>query len=71
MTAEAYYKGVLSGEIRDSTLTMQMNTGFEPRGLLANYLNDPVCDNYSVLLVLDAVKNLRGHPRKMPCLIFD
>ncbi len=33
---------------------MQMNAGFEPRGLLANYLNDPVCDNYSVLLVLEA-----------------
>jgi len=60
MTAEEYYTGVLSGEIRDSTLTMQMNTGFEPRGLLDNYLNDPVCGNYSVLLVLDAGKNLRG-----------
>ena len=32
---------------------MQIDAGFEPRGLLANYLNDPVCDNYSVLLVLD------------------
>ncbi len=60
MTAEEYYQGVLSGAIRDSTLTMQMNAGFEPRGLVANYLNDPVCDNYSVLIVLDAEKNVRG-----------
>jgi 4-aminobutyrate aminotransferase/(S)-3-amino-2-methylpropionate transaminase len=64
MTAEEYYQGVLAGSIRDSTLTMQMNAGFEPRGLLANYLNDPVCDNYSVLLVLDAEKNVRGASRK-------
>jgi 4-aminobutyrate aminotransferase / (S)-3-amino-2-methylpropionate transaminase / 5-aminovalerate transaminase len=64
MTAEEYYAGVLSGRIRDSTLTMQMGAGFEPRGLLANYLNDPVCDNYSVLLVLDAGKDVRGASRK-------
>src|SRR5579863_8579642 len=60
MTAEEYYAGVLSGRIRDSTLSMQMGAGFEPRGLLANYLNDPVCDNYSVLLLLDSSKSVRG-----------
>jgi 4-aminobutyrate aminotransferase/(S)-3-amino-2-methylpropionate transaminase len=64
MTAEEYYQGVLSGAIRDSTLTMQMNAGFEPRGLVANYLNDPVCDNYSVLIVLNAEKNVRGASRE-------
>ncbi len=60
MPAEQYYEGVLAGRIRDPTLSMQMNVGFEPRGLLANYLDDPVCDNYSVLLVLDAEKIVRG-----------
>jgi 4-aminobutyrate aminotransferase/(S)-3-amino-2-methylpropionate transaminase len=64
MTAEEYYEGVLAGRFRDSTLTMQMNAGFEPRGLLANYLNDPVCDNYSVLLVLGAEKNVKGADRR-------
>jgi 4-aminobutyrate aminotransferase/(S)-3-amino-2-methylpropionate transaminase len=64
MTAQEYYAGVLSGKIRDSTLSMQMNAGFEARGLLENYLNDPVCDNYSVLLVLDATKNVKGADRK-------
>ena len=39
---------------------MQMNAGFEPRGLVANYLNDPVCDNYSVLIVLDADRRVVG-----------
>jgi 4-aminobutyrate aminotransferase / (S)-3-amino-2-methylpropionate transaminase / 5-aminovalerate transaminase len=60
MSAEEYYAGVLSGRIRDPTLSMQIGVGFEPRKLLANYLNDPVCDNYSVLLVLGADKNVRG-----------
>jgi len=60
MAAGEYYAGVLAGRIRDSTLSMQINVGFEPRKLLANYLNDPVCDNYSVLLVLDAGKNVKG-----------
>src|SRR5580658_6909140 len=64
MTAEQYYESVLAGRIRDPTLSMQMNVGFEPRGLLANYLNDPVCDNYSVLLVLDAEKSVRGARRE-------
>src|SRR3984957_573084 len=64
MTAEEYYAGGLEGRIRDSTLTMQMGAGFEPRGLLANYLNDPVCDNYSVLIVLDSSKDVRGASRK-------
>jgi 4-aminobutyrate aminotransferase/(S)-3-amino-2-methylpropionate transaminase len=64
MTAEQYYDAVLAGQMRDSTLSMQMGTGFEPRGLLENYLNDPVCDNYSVLLVLDAVKEVRGASRE-------
>jgi len=60
MPAEEYYEGVLAGRIQDSTLSAQIHVGFEPRGLLANYLDDPVCDNYSVLLVLEADKNVRG-----------
>jgi 4-aminobutyrate aminotransferase/(S)-3-amino-2-methylpropionate transaminase len=64
MPAEKYYEDVLAGRIRDPTVSMQMNVGFEPRGLLANYLNDPVCDNYGVLLVLESGKNVRGASRK-------
>ncbi len=64
MSADQYYEGVISGRIKDPTLTMQMKVGFEPRALLANYLNDPVCDNYSVLLVLDASKDVQGASRE-------
>jgi ribosomal protein S18 acetylase RimI-like enzyme len=48
MTAEQYYEGVISGRLHDSTLSMQICIGFEPRGLLANYLSDLVCGNYGV-----------------------
>jgi 4-aminobutyrate aminotransferase / (S)-3-amino-2-methylpropionate transaminase / 5-aminovalerate transaminase len=65
MPAQEYYRGVVEGRIRDSTLSMQLGVGFEPRALLANYLNDPSSDNYSVLLVLDAAKDLPGASRKL------
>jgi len=64
MTAEAYYQGVVAGRIEDPTLSMQLGLGFEPRALLANYLNDPVCDNYSVLIVLGADREVAGASRK-------
>ncbi len=58
MTAEAYYEGLKSGAITDPTLTAQMRVGFEPCGLIPNYLNDPVCDNYGVCIVLDRDKDV-------------
>jgi GNAT superfamily N-acetyltransferase len=59
MSAEEYYAGVVAGRINDPTLSMQRRVGFEFRGLLKDYLLDPVCDNYSVLIVLDAAVRLR------------
>jgi len=53
-TAEAYYNEILAGTRRDPTISAQIKIGFEPRGLLANYLDDPVCDGYGVVLVLPA-----------------
>lgn len=58
MTAEDYYQSVLGGERTDPTISAQMKIGFEPRGLVADYLNDPVCDNYGVLLVLSRDKEI-------------
>jgi GNAT superfamily N-acetyltransferase len=54
MAIEQYYQQVLAGKLFDPTVSMQMRAGFEPRGLLPNYVNDPVCDNWGVLLVWDA-----------------
>jgi GNAT superfamily N-acetyltransferase len=58
MSAETYYAGLVAGEVRDPTVSMQMAMGFEPRGLIRNYLNDPVCDRWGVLLVMDANKDV-------------
>jgi 4-aminobutyrate aminotransferase / (S)-3-amino-2-methylpropionate transaminase / 5-aminovalerate transaminase len=64
MSAEEYYQRVVDGRVVDPTLSMQLRVGFEPRALLANYLNDPVCDNYSVLIVLGAEKDVPGASRE-------
>ena len=63
MSAEEYYQGLVTGRITDPTLSMQRRVGFEFRGLLKDYLSDPVCDNYSVLIVLDAAKDVEGAVR--------
>ena len=63
MTAKEYYAGLVAGRINDPTLSMQQKVGFEFRGLLKDYLQDPVCDNYGVLIVLDAAKDVPGAVR--------
>jgi 4-aminobutyrate aminotransferase/(S)-3-amino-2-methylpropionate transaminase len=64
LTVPEYYERVVSGEIFDPTVSMQMKVGFEPRGLLENYLSDPVCNNSSVLLVLPEEKPVRNASRE-------
>lgn len=54
MSAEAYYEELVAGKRDDPTISAQIHLGFEPRGLVPGYLNDPVCDSYGVLLVLRA-----------------
>ena len=51
MSAEAYYQKLVAGEISDPTVSAQMKMGFVPKKLIAGYLNDPLCDNYGVLIV--------------------
>jgi GNAT superfamily N-acetyltransferase len=58
MTPEQYYEGLLAGKIQDPTVSAQVKMGFEIRGLLRGYLNDPVCDNCGILIVLDAAKRI-------------
>ncbi len=65
MSAESYYDGVMRGSIYDPTLSMQIKVGFEPRALLAGYLNDPVCNNYGALLVLPEGKSVKGARREL------
>lgn len=58
MTAEAYYAELVAGARRDPTISAQLAIGFEPRGLIAGYLDDPVCDGYGVVLVLPAERDV-------------
>lgn len=58
ISAEAYYQELLAGARTDPTVSAQLQIGFEPRGLLAGYIDDPVCDGYGVLLVLPADRDV-------------
>ena len=42
---------VLTGELHDATLSMQLRNGFEVRGLLRDYIEDSASDNWATLLV--------------------
>ena len=63
MSAEDYYEGLVAGRINDPTLSMQRRVGFEFRALLKDYLQDPICDSYSVLIVLSAARDVKGAAR--------
>jgi len=54
LSGEAYYREWLEGKREDPTLTPQRKMGFRPLALLPDYLHDPGCGNYGVLLRLDA-----------------
>lgn len=51
MSAHDYVSEVISGELRDPTLSFQMSNGFEVRGLLENYLEDEADDGWAALIV--------------------
>jgi GNAT superfamily N-acetyltransferase len=55
MTIEEYVTAVVAGELRDPTLTFQLDNGFEVRGLLENYIEDEADDGWATLIVWEAV----------------
>ncbi|MBW2421858.1 MAG: GNAT family N-acetyltransferase, partial [Deltaproteobacteria bacterium] len=46
-----YVDKVAKREIYDSTLTFQLDNGFEVRGVLADYLEEEAIDNWAALIV--------------------
>jgi ribosomal protein S18 acetylase RimI-like enzyme len=50
MDAPTYVARVVTGEIFDPTLSMQLHLGFRIRGLLPHYLPDSATDGWSVLI---------------------
>jgi hypothetical protein len=55
---EEYFDQLLRGEIFDPTVSAQLRVGFRAHCLLPGYISDPVCDNYGVLIVLDASQDV-------------
>jgi ribosomal protein S18 acetylase RimI-like enzyme len=51
MSAEEYADKVAKRELYDSTLTFQLDNGFEVRGVLANYVEEEAIDNWAALIV--------------------
>ncbi|MES1159260.1 MAG: GNAT family N-acetyltransferase [Bacteroidota bacterium] len=58
ISGQQYYEELIEGRRKDPTLTPQMKIGFVPVALLPEYLNDPVCGNYGVLIRLDINKEV-------------
>jgi len=51
MSAAEYVDKVSKRELYDATLTFQLENGFEIRGVLANYIDEPALDNFAALIV--------------------
>jgi len=58
IAAEQYYEELIIGKRNDPTVSAQLKVGFEPLGLIPNYLDDPTCGNYGVLLKLPIEKEV-------------
>lgn len=62
MTAAQYHAELAAGTRRDPTISAQLRIGFEMRGLIPGYIDDPVCDRYGIVLVLPADRDVRFPP---------
>jgi len=51
MSAAEYVARVAAGSLYDSTLSFQLQNGFEVRGVLANYIRDDAIDGWAALIV--------------------
>lgn len=51
MSAEEYYQKVIHHQLKDPTVSRQMKNGFKPHGLVAGYVDDPVCCGYCAFLI--------------------
>lgn len=59
LSAAEYTEKVARRELYDATLTFQLDQGFEVRGVLENYIDEPALDNWAALIVW---KNPDYHP---------
>jgi hypothetical protein len=50
MSVEEYVAKILSGELVDPTVSVQLRCGFSVHGIIHNYVHDPACDGKAVFL---------------------
>jgi GNAT superfamily N-acetyltransferase len=62
LSIEQYCAELEAGTRLDPTITAQRAIGFEMRGLIADYIQDPCCDRYGIVLVLPAEREVRFPP---------
>ncbi len=58
MSGLAYYQELIDGKRFDPTISTQMKIGFEAVALIPDYVSDPVCGNYGVLIKLRIEKEV-------------
>jgi GNAT superfamily N-acetyltransferase len=51
MSVDEYVARVLTGELVDPTVSVQLRCGFTVHGIIHNYVHDPACDGKAVFLV--------------------
>lgn len=51
MLVEEYVEKVITGEIFDPTVSIQLKRGFKVHGIIQNYVDDPVCHNKAAFIV--------------------
>jgi GNAT superfamily N-acetyltransferase len=59
LTAQQYYDELVAGTRVDPTISAQRRLGFQLRSLVADYIDDPVCDRYGIVLVLPADREVQ------------
>lgn len=53
MNVSEYGEKVIARELKDPTVTMQMNRGFRAERVIANYVDEPAAGNAGVLIIWD------------------
>jgi len=53
MSVTEYANAVRAGQIKDPTVSMQLNRGFRPQAVIKNYSDDPYPYDSAMLIVWD------------------
>ncbi|MDQ3341122.1 MAG: GNAT family N-acetyltransferase [Myxococcota bacterium] len=59
LTAQQYYDELVAGTRSDPTISAQRRLGFQLKTLVSDYIDDPVCDRYGIVLVLPADREVQ------------